>query len=149
MFEDIGYEIYQEDCLEVLNDLISLGIKVDLTVTSPPYDDLRNYEESLIWNFDVFKQVANRLNHVGTIYRTALNDMNAFGEDTNPYAIRLAAQNIAQNNLRLEDYDLQLALLYDAFTKMEKVTSVNIKNTKTRVIKPLYLNQDNKIIRMD
>ena len=47
------------------------------------------------------------------------------------------------------DYDLQLALLYDAFTKMEKVTSVNIKNTKTRVIKPLYLNQDNKIIRMN
>lgn len=61
MFEDIGYEIYQEDCLKVLNDLISLGIKVDLTVTSPPYDDLRNYEESLIWNFDVFKQVADKL----------------------------------------------------------------------------------------
>ena len=64
MFEDIGYKIYQEDCLEVLNDLISLGIKVDLTVTSPPYDDLRNYEESLIWNFDVFKQVANRLYNI-------------------------------------------------------------------------------------
>lgn len=33
----------------------------DLTVTSPPYDNLRNYNNSLIWNFDIFKNIANQL----------------------------------------------------------------------------------------
>lgn len=32
---------------------------VDLVVTSPPYDNLREYNESSTWNFDVFKQVAD------------------------------------------------------------------------------------------
>lgn len=34
---------------------------VDLVVTSPPYDDLRDYEKSVIWNFDVFKIIAQGL----------------------------------------------------------------------------------------
>ena len=56
-----NYKLYNGDCLEVMDKLIEEGIQVDLTVTSPPYDDLRDYEKSLVWNFDVFKQVANRL----------------------------------------------------------------------------------------
>nr|DAE62826.1 MAG TPA: adenine-specific methyltransferase [Caudoviricetes sp.] len=55
------YKLYQGDCLEVMDKLIEEGVKVDLTVTSPPYDDLRNYNNSLAWNFDIFKQVADRL----------------------------------------------------------------------------------------
>ncbi len=31
---------------------------VDLIVTSPPYDNLRTYNDSSSWNFEVFKQVA-------------------------------------------------------------------------------------------
>ena len=34
---------------------------VKLVVTSPPYDNLREYNESSSWNFDVFKQVADGL----------------------------------------------------------------------------------------
>ena len=35
---------------------------VDLVVTSPPYDNLRNYHESEVgWNFDIFKQIAQEL----------------------------------------------------------------------------------------
>ena len=55
------YHLYKGDCLEVMDELIKKGVKVDLTVTSPPYDDLRSYDNSLIWNFDVFKQVAQKL----------------------------------------------------------------------------------------
>ncbi len=55
------YKLYNDDCLEVMDKLIEEGVKVDLTVTSPPYDDLRDYEKSLVWNFDVFKKVAQRL----------------------------------------------------------------------------------------
>ena len=56
-----NYEIYNYDCIEMMDLLIAEGKQVDLTVTSPPYDDLRDYENSLVWNFDIFKQVANRL----------------------------------------------------------------------------------------
>ena len=34
---------------------------VDLVVTSPPYDNLRTYNDSSSWTFDVFKEVADGL----------------------------------------------------------------------------------------
>lgn len=34
---------------------------VNLTVTSPPYDDLRKYTEESAWTFDKFKEVASEL----------------------------------------------------------------------------------------
>lgn len=54
-------ELYNGDCIEVMQDLISKGIKVDLTVTSPPYDNLRTYNGTCVWNFDIFKKVAQCL----------------------------------------------------------------------------------------
>lgn len=54
------------DCLEEMNKLIQKGVKVDLTVTSPPYDNLRNYEDSLEWNMSVFREVANLLYEITT-----------------------------------------------------------------------------------
>ena len=56
-----NYKLYNGDCLEVMDKLIKEGVQVDLTVTSPPYDDLRDYEGTLNWDFEIFKQVANRL----------------------------------------------------------------------------------------
>jgi DNA modification methylase len=41
--------------------LISKGVKVDLTVTSPPYDNLRTYNGTCEWNFDIFKKVSQCL----------------------------------------------------------------------------------------
>lgn len=38
-------EVICGDCIEKVKELIEKGVKVDLTVTSPPYDDLRNYQE--------------------------------------------------------------------------------------------------------
>lgn len=49
------------DCIDVMQDLISKNIKVDLTVTSPPYDNLRSYKNTCEWNFDIFKKVAQCL----------------------------------------------------------------------------------------
>ena len=34
------------------------GNYIDLTVTSPPYDDLRSYNGALNWNFEIFKKIA-------------------------------------------------------------------------------------------
>lgn len=46
------------DCRCVLKDLIDDDVKVDCIITSPPYDDIKNYNNSLEWNFDVFKEIA-------------------------------------------------------------------------------------------
>lgn len=37
---------------------------VDLVVTSPPYDDLRDYTNNSIWNFNSFKKIAKQLYRV-------------------------------------------------------------------------------------
>ena len=52
--------IYNGDCLEVMDYLIEQGVKVDMVLTSPPYDNLRDYG-IMTWNFDIFKKIANKL----------------------------------------------------------------------------------------
>lgn len=34
---------------------------IDMVITSPPYDDLRDYKNNYIWNFEVFKEIAKLL----------------------------------------------------------------------------------------
>ena len=34
---------------------------IDLTVTSPPYDNLRTYEDSIRWDWEIFCNVADEL----------------------------------------------------------------------------------------
>jgi site-specific DNA-methyltransferase (adenine-specific) len=53
--------LYCDDCRNTLKKLIKNDIKVDLIVTSPPYDNLRNYNNSLEWNFEIFKEIADQL----------------------------------------------------------------------------------------
>ena len=53
--------IYNGDCLEVMDYLIEQDIKFDAIITSPPYDDIKNYNKTLEWNFEKFKKVSNRL----------------------------------------------------------------------------------------
>ena len=55
--------IYNCDCREGLKQLDDNS--VDLTVTSPPYDSLRTYQDDeFAWNFDIFKEVADELYRV-------------------------------------------------------------------------------------
>lgn len=81
----MSYKLYQGDCLDVMDKLIEEGVEVDLTVTSPPYDDLRNYNNTLVWNFDVFKQVADRLYKItknGGVVVWVVNDKTKNGSET-------------------------------------------------------------------
>ncbi len=52
-------KIYNMDCLEGMRRLPDSCI--DLTVTSPPYDNLRDYNNEVTWNFEKFKEVAKEL----------------------------------------------------------------------------------------
>jgi DNA modification methylase len=55
-------KLYQGDCLEVMPTLPDNSI--DLTVTSPPYDNLRTYNNSLEWNEDIWKAIVRELYRV-------------------------------------------------------------------------------------
>lgn len=37
---------------------------IDLIITSPPYDNLRDYGGTTLWNFEVFKSIANQIKRI-------------------------------------------------------------------------------------
>lgn len=55
-------KLYNGDCLEVMKQIPDNS--VDCVITSPPYDDLRTYENTCKWDFEIFKSVAKELYRV-------------------------------------------------------------------------------------
>ena len=55
-------KLYNDDCLDCLASIKSNH--VDLIITSPPYDNIRSYNDSSVWNFDIFKNIADELHRV-------------------------------------------------------------------------------------
>lgn len=58
---------------------------IDLCVTSPPYDDLRSYNDSSAWNFETFKGVAEQLYRVtktGGVVVWVVGDATVKGSET-------------------------------------------------------------------
>ena len=47
-YKDNNILLMKGDCLERMKEIESGSI--DLTVTSPPYDNLRTYNDTLVWN---------------------------------------------------------------------------------------------------
>lgn len=55
--------LYQGDCLEAMKDM--QDERIDLTVTSPPYDNLRTYNGNIEqWSFEKFQDIAKELYRV-------------------------------------------------------------------------------------
>ena len=58
-----AFTLWQGDCLELMKSIPDGS--VDLTVTSPPYDNLRTYNGNIDqWNFEKFKSIAKELYRV-------------------------------------------------------------------------------------
>jgi site-specific DNA-methyltransferase (adenine-specific) len=77
--------LFNGDCLEVMDGLIKEGIKVDLTVTSPPYDNLRTYGGTLAWNETIWKGVIERLYKItkeGGVVVWVVGDATVKGSET-------------------------------------------------------------------
>lgn len=71
------------DCLEVMKDIPDGS--VDLTVTSPPYDNLRTYNGSLEWGEHIWKPVIENLYRVtkqGGVVVWVVNDATVNGSET-------------------------------------------------------------------
>jgi site-specific DNA-methyltransferase (adenine-specific) len=75
--------VFNQDCYEGMKNIP--GNAVDLVVTSPPYDNLRTYNDSSSWNFDVFTHIAGELYRVtknGGVVVWIVNDATIKGCET-------------------------------------------------------------------
>lgn len=78
-------DIYNEDCRDTMQRMKEEGVKVDLTVTSCPYNNLRTYNHSSTWNFDIFKEIAQLLYDVtadGGVVVWVVGDATINGSET-------------------------------------------------------------------
>jgi DNA modification methylase len=76
-------ELLHGDCLELMKSIPDDSI--DLVVTSPPYDNLRTYNDTLEWNFEIFSKIAKELTRVlkqGGIIVWVVGDATIKGSET-------------------------------------------------------------------
>ncbi len=77
-------ELYQGDCLEIMPVKIP-DKSVDLTVTSPPYDNLRTYNNSLEWGEHIWKPIIQELYRItksGGVVVWVVGDATIKGSET-------------------------------------------------------------------
>lgn len=73
------------DCIETMQYMKEHNIQVDLTVTSPPYDNLRTYGNKTDWSFDKFKEITKLLYDItsdGGIVVWVVGDATINGSET-------------------------------------------------------------------
>jgi len=78
-------ELHKGNNLKVMDDMVAKGVKVDLTVTSPPYDNLRTYEGELQWSEDIWKNTIEKLYEVtadGGVVVWVVGDATIDGDET-------------------------------------------------------------------
>ena len=77
-------ELWHGDCLELMKDIPDEFI--DLTVTSPPYDNLRTYNGNISqWSFEKFQEIAKELYRVtkdGGVVVWVVGDATVKGSET-------------------------------------------------------------------
>lgn len=78
------YKLFHGNCIDVMK-LNMADNSVDLTVTSPPYDKLRTYEDELVWNEFIWKEIIKELYRVtkkGGVVVWVVNDATVNGSET-------------------------------------------------------------------
>lgn len=76
-------KIINADCLDILKELPDKCI--DLVITSPPYDNMRTYNNSLEWNFKIFQKIAEQLKRIlkdGGVIVWIVSDATINGSET-------------------------------------------------------------------
>ena len=79
----IEINLLHGDCLELMKDIPDKS--VDLTVTSPPYDNLRTYNDTVTWNFEIFKEISKemfRITKPGGVVVWIVGDATIKGSET-------------------------------------------------------------------
>ena len=76
---DIQY-LYEGDCLEIMKDFADKSI--DLTVTSPPYDNLRTYNGNSVFDFEGIAKELFRVTKDGGVVVWIVGDATIKGSET-------------------------------------------------------------------
>lgn len=84
MFENKSYELYKGDCLEVMDELINKGVKVDCILADPPYGTTNCKWDSIIPFDDMWERINKLIKSNGAIC--------LFGSE--PFASALRMSNI-------------------------------------------------------
>jgi len=95
--------VNNQNCIDGMNAMPAES--VDLCVTSPPYDDLRTYNDSSKWDFNVFKDVAQALTRVlkpGGVIMWNVGDATINGGESGS-SFRQALYFMEECGLRLHD----------------------------------------------
>jgi len=104
--EDAMMEINKVFNINCIDGMMALPAEyVDLCVTSPPYDDLRTYNDSSKWDFEVFKKVAKGLTRVlkpGGVIMWNVGDATVKGGETGS-SFRQCLYFMDECGLRLHD----------------------------------------------
>ena len=96
-------KVYNLNCIDGMDAMDAES--VDLCVTSPPYDDLRTYNDSSMWDFNVFKDVAKSLTRVlkpGGVIMWNVGDATIKGGESGS-SFRQALYFMEECGLRLHD----------------------------------------------
>lgn len=84
MLNKVTFELYNEDCVTRMTQMGADS--VDLTVTSPPYDNLRQYNGKIDqWCFEKFQQIASLLYKItkpGGVVVWVVDDATVNGSET-------------------------------------------------------------------
>lgn len=83
IFNGVSASIYNVDCVQFMEECESE--KFQLTVTSPPYDNLRTYDGDNGWSFEKFKKIAALLYKVtkqGGVVVWVVGDATVKGSET-------------------------------------------------------------------
>lgn len=54
-------QLINDDCVNALDKLIALNINVDMVLTSPPYDTIKNYHNTLEWDENIWQNIIRKL----------------------------------------------------------------------------------------
>lgn len=76
-------KVYFEDCLITMRNMPENFI--DMVLTSPPYDDIREYGNVSTWNLDIFKKIALQLKRIlkpGGVIVWVVSDKTSGGSET-------------------------------------------------------------------
>lgn len=76
-------KLYLGDCVSVLKEIGDNSI--DCVITSPPYDNIRTYGDTLDWSFEKFTKIADELKRVltpGGVIVWVVNDATVDGSET-------------------------------------------------------------------
>lgn len=76
-------QIYLGDCLQLMKQITDKSI--DCVITSPPYDNIRTYNGSINWSFEIFQEIAKELYRVlndGSVLVWVVGDATENGSET-------------------------------------------------------------------